>query len=130
MTDVYDHYSHELAQAHREALAALRELLTAETDPTERRRLAIAILRARPIKAPQAPAAERPDAAAHPSTVNATAAHRQPAPTPSATHPEPPTDHPRLRGRDKPGQPADAGAPHQTHKPRRESPGGGSSAAA
>lgn len=47
-------YNEELALAHREAIAALRELLAAEKDPTERRRLAIAMLKARPIKDPAA----------------------------------------------------------------------------
>ena len=52
-------YNEELALAHREAIAALRELLSTEKDPTERRRLAIAILKAPPIKDPAAqPAAK------------------------------------------------------------------------
>ena len=43
-------YNDELVQAHREAVAALRELLAAEKNPLERRKLANAILRARTAK--------------------------------------------------------------------------------
>lgn len=43
-------YNDELVEAHREAVAALRELLATEKDPLERRKLANAILRARPAK--------------------------------------------------------------------------------
>ena len=43
-------YNDELVEAHREAVATLRELLATETDRTERRKLANAILRARPAK--------------------------------------------------------------------------------
>jgi hypothetical protein len=52
MPSIHAQYNEEIVQAHREALAALRELLAQETDPLERRRLAIAILRARPVKEP------------------------------------------------------------------------------
>ena len=43
-------YNDELVQAHREAVATLRELLATEKDPLERRKLANALLRARPAK--------------------------------------------------------------------------------
>ena len=43
-------YNEEVIHAHREALAALRRLLAQEKDPLELRKLANAILRARPIK--------------------------------------------------------------------------------
>lgn len=43
-------YNDEVIQAHREAIAALRELLAETTDPLERRRLATALLKARPVK--------------------------------------------------------------------------------
>lgn len=49
-----EQYNQELLQAHREAIATLRELLAAEKDPNERRRLSIAILKARPVKDPAA----------------------------------------------------------------------------
>lgn len=63
-------YNEELAAAHREAIAVLRELLSAEKNPTERRRLAIAILKARPIKDPTAQPALQ--AAARQTTAPAT----------------------------------------------------------
>lgn len=43
-------YNDELVEAHREAVATLRELLATEKDPLERRKLANALLRARPAK--------------------------------------------------------------------------------
>jgi hypothetical protein len=43
-------YNDELVQAHREAVATLRELLATETDRAERRKLANALLRAKPVK--------------------------------------------------------------------------------
>ena len=52
MPSIHAQYNEEIVQAQREALAALRELLAEETDPLERRRLAIAILKARPVKEP------------------------------------------------------------------------------
>ncbi|MFT3683690.1 MAG: hypothetical protein QM783_01985 [Phycisphaerales bacterium] len=57
MPSLRDQYNEEVLQGHREALAALRDLLAAEKDPTERRRLACAILKTRPVKASQPPAA-------------------------------------------------------------------------
>ena len=54
MPSIHAEYNTEIIQAHREALKALRELLAEETDPTERRRLAVAILRVRPVKDPEA----------------------------------------------------------------------------
>jgi hypothetical protein len=43
-------YNQEVLDGHREAVAALRELLATETDPHERRKLANALLKARPMK--------------------------------------------------------------------------------
>lgn len=60
-------YNHEVLEGHREAVAALRELLAAEKDPLERRKLANALLRAKPLKLaeppkPKAPPTPRPAA--------------------------------------------------------------------
>lgn len=89
MPSIYAQYNEEVVQAHREALQALRELLAEETDPAERRKLANAILRARPAKDPKAeaaPTSEQP-APIRTGTVN----ERTDAPTPSsATIPAPP----------------------------------------
>ncbi|MDP1662891.1 MAG: hypothetical protein Q8L55_13330 [Phycisphaerales bacterium] len=62
MPSIQAQFNEEVIQAHREALQALRELLAEETDPLERRRLAIAILRARPVKDTEPPP-PAPDAA-------------------------------------------------------------------
>jgi hypothetical protein len=50
MPSVAELYNQEVLEGHREALAALRELLAQEKDPLERRKLANAILRAKPVK--------------------------------------------------------------------------------
>lgn len=57
MPSIQAQYNEEVVQAHREALKALRELLVYEHDPAERRRLAVAMLKARPVKDPDAEAA-------------------------------------------------------------------------
>ncbi|MFT3685765.1 MAG: hypothetical protein QM783_12720 [Phycisphaerales bacterium] len=71
MQSVAELYNQEVLEGHREALAALRELLAQETDPSERRKLANAILRARPVKRaktdqPPSPSTPRPPARANP----------------------------------------------------------------
>ena len=53
MPSIQAEYLAELIEAHREAMKVLRELLAESTDSAERRRLAIAILRTRPIKEPK-----------------------------------------------------------------------------
>lgn len=64
MPSIQAQFNEEVIQAHREALKALRELLAEETDPLERRRLAVAILRTRPVKDATAPTPEaKPKAA-------------------------------------------------------------------
>ncbi|MFT3684301.1 MAG: hypothetical protein QM783_05135 [Phycisphaerales bacterium] len=50
MPSVAELYNQEVLDGHREAVAALRDLLAHETDPAERRKLANALLRARPVK--------------------------------------------------------------------------------
>jgi HEAT repeat protein len=50
MPSIQSQYNHEVLQAHREAIAALRQLLAEEKNPLERRRLAMALLKARPVK--------------------------------------------------------------------------------
>lgn len=73
-------HNDRLAHAHIEALTTLCDQHAAEADPLERRKLAIAILRTRPLKDPTAPppAAPRPsnprraaDAAPHSHTAPA-----------------------------------------------------------
>ncbi|MFT3684241.1 MAG: hypothetical protein QM783_04830 [Phycisphaerales bacterium] len=59
MQSVVELYNHEVLEGHREAVAALRELLAQETDPAERRKLANSLLRAKTVKL-AAPAAEHP----------------------------------------------------------------------
>lgn len=71
MPSIQAQYNEEVVQAHREALQALRELLAAEKQPVERRRLAMAILKARPVK----------DPAAHSETAAAKPAPRRKAET-------------------------------------------------
>jgi len=55
MPSIQAQFNEEVIQAHREALSALRDLLAVESDPLERRRLAVAILRTRPVTTPDAP---------------------------------------------------------------------------
>ena len=62
MPSVQALYNQEVLEGHREALAVLRELLKEEKDPLERRKLANAILRARPVKDPEAEEHKTPPA--------------------------------------------------------------------
>jgi hypothetical protein len=104
MPSVYALYNEEVVQGHREALAALRELLTSEADPTERRRLATAILRTRQVKDPHA--VEPQPAPAHEPTHPAAPIRRPPATSSSRRNAEPdrPTseDDPRPLGLEPP----------------------------
>jgi len=94
-------YNDELIQAHREALAALRDLLASEGDPVERRRLAVAILRARPVE--EDPADDTPPGRTHsqPEAADRHAAdpdgNHDAAPPPHRRHAAAP--HPAATGR-------------------------------
>jgi hypothetical protein len=62
MPSLQAQYNREVLEGHREALAALRDLLATETDRTERRRLANAILKTRKVQDPdedESPTSER-----------------------------------------------------------------------
>ncbi|MFT3683835.1 MAG: hypothetical protein QM783_02725 [Phycisphaerales bacterium] len=52
MSALHAAYLADIIEAHREGLRVLRELIATATDPAERRRLAIALVRARPVKDP------------------------------------------------------------------------------
>ncbi|MBY0308046.1 MAG: hypothetical protein K2Q09_04815 [Phycisphaerales bacterium] len=87
MSTLHAEYLAEIIQAHREGLKALRDLLTAETDPAERRRLAIALVRARPVADP---CPEPADQTAPPRRTRRTPAHLDPEPAPTpAVEPQP-----------------------------------------
>lgn len=89
MPSVQSTFSEEILHGHREAFATLRELLATETDRTERRKLANALLRVRPAKPdPDASPAQRERDPRPASTITSGA--------PSAANTTPPTTDPEL----------------------------------
>jgi hypothetical protein len=95
MPSIHALYNQEVLEGHREALAALRELLATEPDRTERRRLATAILKTRKVEDPNAPQAERPirlRAAANRGPTGKEGDQRPPTSDAAALHSEIPED--------------------------------------
>ncbi|MFT3684581.1 MAG: hypothetical protein QM783_06560 [Phycisphaerales bacterium] len=89
MPSVVELYNQEVLEGHREALAALRELLVEETNPAERRKLANAILRTRPVKNAKANHAEtlgctHPDTTVVPNQTSTITKDRNRKPNPIA----------------------------------------------
>lgn len=96
MSALHAQYLTEIIDAHRKGLRVLSELIDQETNPAERRRLAIALIRARPIQDPQP--AEEPPAVPTP---------RSPAKGGTSPSAVPKTSM----------QPSTTGAPTQAHPP-------------
>lgn len=85
MPSTHAQYNDQVIQGHREAIAALRHLLATETDPAKRCRIAVALLRARPIKPSEHEPAE-PASTAAPEPA-APIARSSPLPDPAADSP-------------------------------------------